>query len=65
MMIQKKRKIASILFVLIISTVCLAQGDGLPPPGPTPPPGLPIDGSVLVGLVVGLFYGVKKILKNN
>jgi hypothetical protein len=58
MIIQNKRIIASILFVLI-SFVCAAQA--LPPPGPPPPVGLPIDGGVLMGLVAGLFYGAKKI----
>lgn len=62
MMIQNKRKIASILFVLI-SVLCFAQE--LPPPGPTPPVGLPIDGSVLIGACIALFYGAKKLLKNN
>ena len=52
MIIQNKRIIASILFVLI-SFVCAAQA--LPPPGPPPPVGLPIDGGVLMGLVAGLF----------
>ncbi len=64
MMIQNKRKITSILFVLI-SVLCFAQE--LPPPGPpiTPPPGLPIDGSVLIGACIALFYGAKKLLKSN
>lgn len=63
-MIQNKRIIASILFVLI-SFVCVAQvGGGPPPPGPPPPFGLPIDGGVLIGLCVGLFYGAKKLLFN-
>ncbi|GAL65457.1 PID-CTERM protein-sorting domain-containing protein [Jejuia pallidilutea] len=63
MMIQNKRILASILFVLI-SVVCAAQGGGLPPPPQPPPPvGLPIDGGVLVGALVALFYGGKKLLK--
>lgn len=65
MMIQNKRIFASILFVLI-SFVCAAQGPVPPPPPPTPPPpvGLPIDGGVLIGVCVALFYGVKKSLGN-
>lgn len=65
MIIQNKRKIAAILFVLI-SMVCLAQGTDPPPPGAPPPgPGLPIDGGILIGACIALFYGVKKLLKNN
>jgi hypothetical protein len=60
MIIQNKRIFASILFVLI-SFVCIAQGG--PPPPMTPPPGLPIDGGLLVGVCVGVFYGAKKMLK--
>jgi hypothetical protein len=62
MIIQKKRIFASILFVLI-SFVCTAQGAPvLPPPGPPPPVGLPIDGGVLLGVCIGLFYGTKKLV---
>ena len=60
MMIQNKRILASILFVLI-SSICVAQGP--PPPQPPPPVGLPIDGGVLVGIFVALFYGGKKLIK--
>ena len=61
MNMQNKRLSASILFVLI-SFVCMAQ---LPAPGPPPdPPGFPIDGGVLLGAFVAIFYGVKKILSN-
>ena len=36
-----------------------------PFPGPPPdPPGFPIDGGILMGVCVALFYGVKKILSN-
>ena len=59
MTIQNKRIVASVLFVLI-SYVCVGQT--LPPPGPPPPVGLPIDGGLLFGGVFALFYGVKKML---
>lgn len=62
MRIQNKKIIASILFVLI-SFVCVAQGNNPPPPTPPPPPGLPIDGGVLIALGLGLLYGAKKLLK--
>ncbi len=65
MRIQKKKIFASILFVLI-SFVCVAQGDGMPPPpdarGPVPP-GLPIDGFATLAVIAGLFYGIKKSIK--
>ena len=62
MMIQNKRIIASILFVLI-SFVCVAQipGSGPPPPGPPPPRGFPIDGGLLYGVAFALLYGIKKL----
>ncbi|CAH8286562.1 hypothetical protein EV196_1095 [Mariniflexile fucanivorans] len=63
MIIQNKKIVASILFVLI-SCVCVAQVGGGPPTpkgGPIPV-GLPIDGGVLIGVCVGLFYGAKKLL---
>ncbi|WMI66722.1 hypothetical protein RBH94_06045 [Aestuariibaculum sp. YM273] len=55
MRIQNKKILASILFVLI-SFVCMSQG---PPP---PPVNLPIDGDVIVGLGIALFYGANKLL---
>jgi len=63
MKIQSKKIVASILFVLI-SFVCVAQS-GPPPPSPPPPPGLPIDGGLSILLGLGLFFGVKSILKSN
>ena len=60
MIIQNKRKFASILFVLI-SFVCTAQlGGDPPPPMPPPPPGLPVDRAVLFVLILGIIYGIKK-----
>ncbi|MFH6767249.1 hypothetical protein V8G56_00760 [Gaetbulibacter aquiaggeris] len=63
MKIQNKRLFASILFVLI-SVLCVAQGPPYPGGGPPGPPGFPIDGGILMGVGVALFYGVKKILGN-
>tara|TARA_B110000908_G_scaffold47576_1_gene58056 strand:- start:698 stop:820 length:123 start_codon:yes stop_codon:yes gene_type:complete len=33
----------------------------LPPAPPPPPPSAPIDGSILVLILAGLAYGIKKI----
>ncbi|MGC1205079.1 MAG: hypothetical protein WA839_09355 [Flavobacteriaceae bacterium] len=59
---QNKRILASILFVLI-SFVCIAQ-DGKGPPKPQPeagPPGLPIDGGLLIGAFFAIAYGARKV----
>ena len=62
-MIQNKKIIASILF-LLISFVSVAQTmSGPPPPAPPPPPGLPIDAGIYMLLAVGLVYGVVKIFR--
>ena len=61
MIIQNKRIFASILFVLI-SFVCVAQGGDPPPPMPPPPVGLPVDEGIFVLLLLGIFYGIKKVL---
>ncbi len=43
--------------------MCFSQTPPLPPPpGPPTAPGVPIDGGVLFGVVVALFYGVKRIV---
>lgn len=64
MRIQNKKILASILFVLI-SFVCVAQGDAPPPPAPPPPPGLPIDGMLPAAMLLALFYGIKKSFKKD
>lgn len=63
MRVQNKLKLASILF-LLVSFVCAAQETGNPPPPMPPPPvGLPIDGSVLIVLVLGVIFGVYSHVK--
>ena len=58
MKINTKMYLASISFTMT-SLLCMAQG--VPPPqGPPPPPGLPIDGPVIIVLVIGLIYGILK-----
>jgi len=62
MRIQNKKTLASILFVLI-SFVCFAQIDGVPPPpAPPTPPGTPIDGGIIALLIGGVLYGIKKTM---
>ena len=61
MVLLNKRTLASIL-LLLISVVSFSQGP--PPPAPPPPPGLPIDGYLFIFIILGLFYGIKKNLKN-
>ena len=50
--------------ILLVLASYSCVGQTLPPPGPgPPPPGLPIDAGVLLGLVIGIIYGGKKLLK--
>ncbi|QRM88656.1 hypothetical protein FG167_05225 [Lacinutrix sp. WUR7] len=63
-MIQNKKIIASILF-LLISFVSVAQTmSGPPPPAPPPPPGLPIDAGIYLLLGIGLVYGIVKTIRS-
>lgn len=55
---QKTFLLVVALFFTMSMLFAIEGGDG--PPPPTPPVGLPVDGGVLVLLVAGLFYGVKK-----
>ncbi|WP_299063983.1 PID-CTERM protein-sorting domain-containing protein [uncultured Polaribacter sp.] len=55
-----------IIFVVVFSFPFLGYSQIVPPPiPPPPPPGLPIDGFTSVLLVVGMFYGSKKIFKDS
>ncbi|MEM5540919.1 MULTISPECIES: hypothetical protein [unclassified Olleya] len=59
---KNKTLIATVLF-LIISIVGVAQIVTPPPPAQqVPPVGLPIDGNIIVLVVIGLLYGVYKLI---
>lgn len=55
-----------VLLVLVIFFISFAGiSQSVPPPiPPPPPPGLPIDGLSGLLLLVGAFFGVKKIFKS-
>ncbi|CDF77732.1 hypothetical protein BN863_200 [Formosa agariphila KMM 3901] len=53
---------------LLIGAVSIAQTnidapDGPPLPGAPNPPGLPIDGGLVILMAAGAYYGVKKSIK--
>ena len=54
-------KKASSFLLLLFPLIMIAQGTE--PPGPSTPPGLPLDGGLLFLFIAGIVYGVKK-LKN-
>ena len=55
-----------ILVAVFLSNTAAFAGPGNPPPPPTPPPpGLPIDGAILLLVLVSLGYGLYKINKFN
>lgn len=60
---------ALVLFLLIsvygtAQSMMPAASGGVPPPPPppVPPPGLPIDNGIIVLIVLGLIYGVYKLV---
>ncbi len=59
---MNKNLLASILF-FFVGHVSIAQGSVPPPPMPPPPPGLPIDGNIIVLIVVALIYGICKVIQ--
>ncbi|TLG99012.1 hypothetical protein BZARG_03490 [Bizionia argentinensis JUB59] len=59
---QNIKILATILF-LLISFVCFSQAAAPPPPGPPPPPGLPIDGGIFSGLILGAIFGAYRLFK--
>lgn len=63
MMIANKKVVASILFVLVSFVSAAQHGNNPPPPQPPPPQGLPIDGGLVVLIILGLALGVYAILK--
>ena len=65
MKIKNYKILASVALVVILAMVFIMSGSPSvqePPAPQAPPPGLPIDGGILVLLASGLFYGIKKKL---
>ena len=58
---QNIMTLTPILFVFT-NSVQIAQGPPPPQLAPPPPPGLPIDGLLILILLVGALYGIKKKL---
>ncbi|WP_397364082.1 PID-CTERM protein-sorting domain-containing protein [Olleya sp. R77988] len=56
---KNKTLLVSVLF-LLISIAGVAQV--VIPPPPTPPPGLPIDNGIVALVILGVAYGVYKII---
>ncbi|WNM19573.1 hypothetical protein [Flavobacterium capsici] len=50
--------------VLLLSNIGFAAPEPPPPSTPPPPPGLPIDGSIVVLVVVSILFGIYKVYKN-
>lgn len=69
-MIGQNKKILSSLVLILISIAATAQsavggGEGPPTPGGGPgPPGAPIDDGLLILCIIGVIYGIYRILKH-
>lgn len=63
----RKSLISSIIFILILTGISIAQPPPPPPPLPPPPPGTstPIDGGVSGLLIVAALYGVRRVNNPN
>jgi len=60
---MKTNKTLLIVFLfLAISTKGMSQMVTPPPPQPPPPVGLPIDNGVVIMLVLGVVYGIYKLI---
>ncbi len=58
-------RILFIMVVLFSSVVSYAAPGGPPPPTPPPPPGFPLDGSVLLLVLLSIIYGLYKLYQFN
>ena len=65
---MQKKNIFALILVFLTGFVALAQVDNLPQPqtlsgGAPGPPGMPIDGGIIVLFVLALTYGIYKSYK--
>lgn len=58
------RFISTLLTLLGATLTCVAAPDPPPPQVPPTPPGLPIDGSLVVLFVIALVYGLYKVYQD-
>jgi len=63
---MQKKNLFALVLVFFVSFMALADGEDLPQPvvqGAPPPPGLHIDGGIIVLFVLALTYGIYKSYK--
>ncbi len=53
----KNINLALISTLVSIASYSAPPGGGPPPPTPPPPPGLPIDGGIMILLIIAIVYG--------
>ncbi len=59
---KKNKTLLILVLFFVVSIKGMAQFVTPPPPQPPPPPGLPVDNGVVVLLVLGVIYGVYKLI---
>ena len=65
MKIKNYKILASVALVVILAMVFIMSSSPSiqePPAPQAPPPGLPVDGGILLLVISGLYYGIKKKL---
>lgn len=65
MKIKNYKILASVSLVVVLAVVFMMSSSPSiqePPAPQAPPPGLPVDGGILILVASGLFYGIKKKL---
>jgi hypothetical protein len=65
MKIVPNRKIIILAVCVLSAFNAFAEPEPPPPSTPPPPPGLPLDGGVLLLVIISLLYGCYKIYRSN
>ncbi|WGD35857.1 hypothetical protein [Olleya sp. YS] len=61
---KKNKTLIALVLFLLISIVGVSQIVTPPPPQQPPPVGLPIDNGIVLLVVLGLIYGVYKVMSS-